>query len=134
MWQAKELKKPGLPPILRDSSFEAFKYSDTSTSRFQRDVVAILRSLGFKLEEEFRAHSGYSIDALVYIKGEKIGVEVDGPTHFIGKDPKGHTLLKRRQVLAIDKIRVVSVPYWEWDGLQDEINKKDYLMSLLHKV
>ena len=72
-----------------------------------------------------------SIDESVHMNGEKIGVEVDGPTHFLGKKPKGHTLLKRRQVAAIDGIRVLSVPYWEWNKLKDETSKKDNLKSLV---
>ena len=40
-------------------------------------------------------------------------------------------MLKRRQVTAIDKIPLVSVPYWEWDELgNDRLQKSQYLRSL----
>jgi hypothetical protein len=42
-------------------------------------------------KEEFLTKSGYSLDALVVVNGEKIGVEVDGPSHFVGTN--GRTLL-----------------------------------------
>ena len=53
----------------------------------QRNVVAGMRSLGLKPKEE-ESQSGYSLDALVefmvQLNGEKIGVEVDGRSHFLG--------------------------------------------------
>ena len=78
--------------------------------------------------------SGYRIDALVEVNGKTIGVEVDGPSHFIGrsKSPLGSTIMKRRQVQAIDKIELVTVPYWEWDKLgKDQAKKQEYLRKLL---
>ena len=66
------------------------------------------------------------------VNGKKIGVEVDGPTHFIGRNPSGSTILKHRQVTNLDGIPVVSVPYWEWDKLgKDSEKKQQYLHSLL---
>ena len=49
--------------------------------------------------------------------GERIAVEVDGPTHFVGRShqPTGSTLLKHRQ-LRYFGWRLESVPYWEWDA------------------
>ncbi len=78
--------------------------------------------------------SGYSIDALVDVDGKTIGIEVDGPSHFIGKSksPLARTILKRRQVPSIDGIELVSVPYWEWDKLgKDQAKKQEYLCRLL---
>jgi hypothetical protein len=41
-------------------------------------------------------------------------------------------LLKRRQVIAIDKISLVSVPYWEWDELgNDRRGQQQYLQKIL---
>ena len=78
--------------------------------------------------------SGYSIDAVVEVNGKTVGVEVDGPSHFIGDSRSllGRTILKRRQVPAIDGIELVSVPYWEWNMLgKNEAKKQDYLRRLL---
>ncbi len=58
----------------------------------------------------------------------KIGIEVDGPSHFVGRKPTGSTLLKHRQVNTLDEIEVISVPYWEWDKLgKDGVKKQRYL-------
>ena len=57
------------------------------------------------------------MDALVTLNnGERIAVEVDGPSHFLGRSqqPNGATLLKRRQLRHFEW-RLVSVPYWAWD-------------------
>ena len=69
------------------------------------------------------------------VNGKTIGVEVDGPSHFIGKSKSltGSTILKRRQVSSIDGIELVSVPYYEWDMLgKNEVKKQQYLRKLLH--
>ena len=49
--------------------------------------------------------------------GERIAVEVDGPSHFLGgsHQPTGSTLLKHRQLRHFGW-RLESVPYWEWDA------------------
>jgi hypothetical protein len=81
--------------------------------------------------ESYLTSSGYKLDALVQINGTEVGIEVDGPYDFIGRKPIGGTSLKRRQVTAIDKIPLVSVPYWEWEELgNDRIQKSQYLKSL----
>ena len=56
-----------------------------------------------------------------------MAVEVDGPTHFIHRRPTGSTILKHRQVARLDRIEVVSVPYWEWDELKNSKMKQLYL-------
>ena len=91
-------------------------------SRTQLEVVKELRALGANVREEFRCEaSGYSIDALVTLNdGARVAVEVDGPSHFIGRShqPTGATLLKHRQ-LRYFGWRLESVPYWEWDRSKD---------------
>ena len=87
------------------------------------------------LEEEVLTKSGYRLDALVEVNGKKIGVEVDGPSHFLGRNPNGSTILKHRQVANIDEIPVVSVAYWEWNKLGKNSEKKQqYLHSFLREV
>jgi hypothetical protein len=78
--------------------------------------------------------SGYRIDAIVEANGKTIGVEVDGPSHFIGESRSllGRTILKRRQVPAIDGIELVSVPYWERIKVgRNKTKKQEYLRKLL---
>jgi hypothetical protein len=62
--------------------------------------------------------SGYRLDAYVMANGVNVGVKVDGPSHFTGYLPNGHTILKRRQVPSIDGAVIASVPYWEWEALK----------------
>ena len=138
MWQTKEKFNPGLPQDLCDSDrcyhYQVFISEDPTVSKLQEDVVAQLISIGLDPKEEVLMESGYRIDAIVEVNDKTIGVEVDGPSHFIGKgrSPTGSTILKRRQVPAIDGIELVYVPYWEWDKLgKNEAKKQDYLRGLL---
>eukprot|EP00956_Cyclotella_meneghiniana_P020910 scaffold37526_cov59-Cyclotella_meneghiniana.AAC.4 len=134
LWQTKENSNSndGLPDSLRDKCKQSFLSADTRASILQNDVVSELKSIGLNPVEEYLTKSGYSIDAFVEVNGKKVGVEVDGPSHFIGRQPNGRTLLKRRQVESIDRISLLSVPYWEWINLgKDRDKKQKYLLSTL---
>jgi hypothetical protein len=101
-------------------------------SRMQNDVVNELISMGFNPQEEMLLScSGYRLDACVLVHGEKVGIEVDGPFHFTGFKPTGHTVLKRRQVKNIDRMKIVSVPYWEWEALDSRRQRQEYLSRKL---
>jgi hypothetical protein len=107
---------------------------DLQSSRLQDDVIAQLSSIDLEPRGEVLLDSGYRIDAVVEVNGKTIGMEVDGPSHFIGKggSSTGSTILKRRQVSSIDGIELVSVPYWEWDRFgSDVVKKQEYLRKLL---
>ena len=96
------------------------------------DVVSILCSIGLKPKEGEQTQIGYSLDALVKVNGKNVGVEVDGPSHFIGRKPTGSTLLKRRQIANVEGITLVYVPCWEWEELgQDRKKEQNFLRSLL---
>ncbi|KAL7525686.1 hypothetical protein ACHAWF_001464 [Thalassiosira exigua] len=112
---------------------DAFILLSPTKYLLQRDVISEMTSMGLEPDEEVLTEEmGYRLDALVAIDGEKIGIEVDGPSHFAGRKPTGSTLLKRRQVNNLDGIQVVSVPYWEWNRLRKNSNMKQaYLRSLL---
>eukprot|EP00956_Cyclotella_meneghiniana_P040619 scaffold200815_cov53-Cyclotella_meneghiniana.AAC.2 len=132
LWQTKEKANKGLPASLQDKCKQAFLSAGTKTSTLQKDVVRELKNMNLNPVEGYRTKSGYSLDALIEIKGKKVGVEVDGPSHFIDREPNGPTLLKRRQVRSIDEIPLVSMPYWEWDQLgNDRGKKRKYLQFLL---
>ena len=111
---------PRLPESLRQTCHNAFVEEEGQPSQLQSEVVQEIRSTGdiADVEEEYRCKvSGYSIDALVTLKhGERIAVEVDGPSHFVGRShqPTGATLLKHRQ-LRFFEWRLESVKYWEWE-------------------
>ena len=115
---------PRLPESLRQTCHNAFVEEEGQPSQLQSEVVQEIRSTGdiADVEEEYRCKvSGYSIDALVTLNhGEQIAVEVDGPSHFVGRShqPNGSTLLKHRQ-LRYFEWRLESVPYWEWGHSQE---------------
>jgi hypothetical protein len=134
LWQTKERSRTGLPEALQDICYKEFISEEPTPSKFQDDVVDQLSSIGLNPKEEALMDSGYRIDALVEVNRKTIGVEVDGPSHFIGKSksPLAKTILKRRQVPYIDDIELVSVPYWEWDNLgKSQAKKQEYLRRLL---
>jgi hypothetical protein len=131
LWQTHEKSNEGLPGVLVECCHNAFVNSDNKRSFIQKNVNSELVSMGLNPVESYLTSSGYKLDALVQINDTKVGVEIYGPYDFIGRKPIGGTLLKRRQVTAIDKIPLVSVPYWEWDELgNDRLQKSQYLRSL----
>ena len=99
-------------------------------------MVKELRALGADVREEFRCEaSGYSIDALVEFDGKRVALEVDGPSHFVGRSqqPTGATLLKQRQLRHLDW-QLASVPYWEWDQQRQRDGRKQYLRARLDEA
>jgi len=134
LWQDEMKSDVSLPSSLQKKCYEAFISRVPEPSKLQGNVVSILSSMGLQPQEEVLLKSGYRIDAVVEVDGKQIAVEVDGPSHFIGrsKERTGSTILKHRQVAALDGLKVKSVPYWEWIKLKNDNSKKQqYLRSLL---
>jgi hypothetical protein len=132
LWQDELKSGINLPQALCDKCRQAFISESYQSSSFQDDVISMLLCIGLRPKEEVLTPSGYRLDALVEVNGMKVGIEVDGPYHFINQKPTGSTLLKRRQVNNLDDICIVSVPYWEWNKLERERAKKqEYLRSKL---
>jgi hypothetical protein len=134
LWQLELGSHTSLPSSLRQRCYDAFIMDRTNPSHFQDDVINELTSIGFKPQAEMiLSTSGYRLDACIMVHGEKVGIEVDGPYHFTGCIPNGHTILKRRQVPIIDNMKIISLPYWEWDALASYSSrrKQEYL---LHKL
>jgi len=132
LWQEEINSDISLPSSLQKRCYEAFISQEIKQSKLQDDVISILSSMGLQPQEEVLMESGYRIDAVVEVNGKQIAVEVDGPSHFIDREMTGSTILKHRQVAALDRIKVVSVPYWEWNKLKkDSRKKKQYLQYLL---
>ncbi|KAL7527120.1 hypothetical protein ACHAXR_001814 [Thalassiosira sp. AJA248-18] len=133
LWQKEEKGDTGLPQVFQKRCYEAFVPDETTVSALQRDVVSVLHFMGLQPKEEQLTQKGFSLDATVEVNGRQVGVEVDGPWHFIGRKPTGSTILKRRQIANVEGIMLVSVPYWEWNELgHGHQNKKEtYLCSVL---
>jgi len=117
---------------MRHRCYEAFILDRVQSSRLQDNIVDVLASIGLKPQEEMLMPSGYQLDAYVMVNGVNVGVEVDGPSHFTGYLPNGHTILKRCQVPNIDGAVIVSVPYWEWEALENIRPKRQEYLS--HKL
>jgi hypothetical protein len=109
---------PRLSPKLSACCRESFLASKSTPSASQRSVVAAL-ALGWPTRETVRTRLGYSVDAVVDFEGREVAVEVDGPSHFVGRTPKGATSLQRRQLRAAGWALLV-VPHWEWDDLDGD--------------
>ena len=132
LWQDELKSGINLPPALREKCFQAFVTRVPRPSRFQNDVISELLSIGLNPKEEVLTPNGYRIDALVEVNGKRVCIEVDGPHHFVSRQPTGNTILKRRQVNDLDKNRLISVPYWEWNELgTDHGKKQEYLCCKL---
>jgi hypothetical protein len=132
LWQDELKSNIQLPQSLMEKCYNTFISENPHPSKLQDDVISELTSIGLEPEEEVLTKSGYRLDAVVEVNGKQVGVEVDGPSHFIGRELTGSTILKHRQVTNLDGISLVSVPYWEWDKLKNDSKKKQqYLRTLL---
>ena len=93
-----------------------------------QDYLAAVQH-GFE-EEHLDPRTGYSLD--LAMPSSRIAIEVDGPSHFLLPDgrgvrrPNGPTLLKRR-LLAAAIWRVISVPFYEWNGFATANGQQTYL-------
>jgi hypothetical protein len=135
LWQTNEKSKHGLPKPLLTRCHQAFIASDVSSSDLRKDVMSELESMGLKPIQQYQTQSGYKLDALIEVNGKKIGVAVNGPSNYIDETPNGRTMLKLRQIRALDKIPIISVAYWEWDRRRkDRAKKQSYVNSLLRKL
>jgi nicotinamide riboside kinase len=96
----------------------AFSAMEARPSNLQRQVGSTLSSLGLDPQEEVRTEAGYSLDYVVEWRGRQVAIEVDGPSHFLGRKPTGTTMLKRQQLRHLGW-RLVSIPYWGWNELAE---------------
>ncbi|CAN6467978.1 unnamed protein product [Victoria cruziana] len=105
------------------------RFNDKITSSFQREVMRLLSSTGLPWVKEYGI-DGYTMDAVV--PGRKLALEIDGPTHFSRNtlSPLGHTMLKRRYITAAGW-KLASVCHQEWEELQGEFERLDYLREIL---
>ena len=125
LWLSLERGADGQQHLLSESQrklcCDAMQDTQVTISEFQRSVAAALAAVQHGFEEEhLEPRTGYSLD--LALPSSRIAIEVDGPSHFLLPDsqgvraPNGPTKLKRR-LLAAAGWRVISVPFYEWDGL-----------------
>jgi len=87
LWQEELKSNIGLPPSLQEKCYEAFISLVPSPPALQDDIISEISFIGLQSEEEMLTKRGYLLDALVKINGKNIGIEVDGPSHFVGRNP-----------------------------------------------
>ena len=123
LWCRERESLARLPPSLASRCAEAFRASNVSPSLFQAEVAHALAGLQLEVSEEVRLESGYTLDLVVDCGGTLVGIEVDGPSHFLGGAipgaPTGATLLKRRQ-LRHQGWCVASVPLHDWQAARGQ--------------
>lgn len=111
-------------------------HRDVHVSGFQNHVARVLRELGVRYNLELNL-SGYSVD--LALPAMRVAVEVDGPHHYMydfapGKDEvkianatasivavNGSSTLKHRLLRAMGW-RTVSIPFFEFEALQDRFD------------
>jgi len=139
LWLSLEGGAVGQQHLLSESQrklcCDAMQGTKVTISRLQRSVAAALAAVQHGFEEEhLEPRTGYSLD--LALPSSRVAVEVDGPSHFLLPDgrgvrkPNGPTLLKRR-LLAAAGWRVISVPFYEWDGFATASERRTYLERLL---
>jgi hypothetical protein len=137
IWQTVEKSRAGLPECLKERCHKLFISRSRTKSIFQPSILAVLSSIGLESKGSVLEKSGYGIDALVKVNGRAVGLEVSGGFHFIGQTRSllGSTILKRRQIAAVDNIDHISVPYWEWYSVGNNANimkkRQEYLLNIL---
>jgi len=133
LWQMELKSNVALPSSLEQKCHYAFTLTRSHPSALQSDVILELRAIGVDLEEEALTAIGYRLDALAVVRGAKVGIEVDGPFHFLAsRNLTGSTMLKRRQVTALAGMPLVFIPYWEWNEQgNNSFMKRQYLRTLL---
>ncbi|EOD07737.1 hypothetical protein EMIHUDRAFT_218288 [Emiliania huxleyi CCMP1516] len=135
LWLSLERGVDGQQHLLSESQrklcCDAMQGTEVTISRLQRSVAAALASVhsGFE-KEHLEPRTGYSLD--LALPSSRVAIEVDGPSHFMLPDgrgvrrPNGPTLLKRR-LLAAAGWRLISVPFYEWDGVATANGQQTYL-------
>jgi very-short-patch-repair endonuclease len=102
-----------------------------TVSNGQREVGESLRRLGVSHELECITADGlFSIDLAVVDR--RIAIEFDGPLHFTKNtlEPLGHTRLRDRLLSAMGW-KVISIPFFDWDRLQQPAQMDAYVKQRL---
>ena len=138
-YKAAAMERPGLLPTpdpellvaARKSWTDGLATDVSKSSRLHADISACLTRMGVThANERWCERAERSID--IAIDGAApVALEVDGPTHFLqdGK-PTGSTLLRNR-MLAAHGWRVAVVDYREWNALQTEAQREEFLRRQL---
>jgi len=104
-------------------------------SGFQQEVSSTLSEMGVPHELEFLSDGGlYSLD--IALKGRKICIEADGPTHYSSNQPTvrigGDNL--REAVLTKQGWTLIQIPWFIWKKLPERGKfRRGYVANLLYE-
>ena len=156
MDQADKLNGLELPPDFINGWFKSDDAVQLSPSKIQSSVSRAMNRIGVDHEEEYVVTiQDVKLLALdMALPHRKVGIEVEGPSHFIHNMDKwsvvedrrtndqthwswttqemnGSTAMKDR-LLQKKGWTIVHVPFWEWYGLKGKASAEDeYLRSVL---
>ncbi|MBM3200802.1 MAG: hypothetical protein FJZ56_00145 [Chlamydiae bacterium] len=100
-------------------------------SNFQKEVTAKFKSLGIEFSEEYY-ESAFHHNIDIALVRQRIAIEVDGPNHYAleTREPLGATVL-RNNLLRKSGWKVVLIPFWEWNRLNNQREKTAYIQRKL---
>ena len=107
---------------------------DVTGSQLQREVADRLVEMGVSHRYE-QAIAGQLFRTDICLLDRPVAVEVDGPSHYLRNErsENGPTRLRNR-LLAEKGYDVLTVPYFEWEGLSGREAKHAYLRGKLDAV
>jgi len=133
------------PPWIMHEAREAWMrqaQEEVKMGWWPKEIASILGDLGIPHEVERLTDDGYfSVD--VYLPGNDIALELDGPTHFIASAGEGGasgdkpctTRTPRSEIRDMFLARrhrvVLSVPWFEFDKLRGRAEKSEYVAAKL---
>ena len=137
VFQTAAVERPGLLRALEPELYDVSRQSwiegmDDWSSKLHADVSTFLTSMGVEhTNERWCDRAERSIDIAIEGEGAPIALEVDGPTHFLQDGrPNGRTGLRNR-MLAAHGWRVVVLNHRDWESLDADSQRKEYLRRLL---
>ena len=124
-----ELKSDRLINLLEEIDFSTIRENIIRSSNFHLDCVLHLQLLGLEHQNEININGLYCD---VYLPDKNIIIEINGPSHYthLNNEPLGRTVFKSRLLKAMGYI-VKTIPYWDWDDMDNSEEKKTYLLNLL---
>jgi hypothetical protein len=101
-----------------------FTATEAQPSHMEYQVGKRLAAFRLRPQREVWTEEGYRLDYVVEWRGRRVAIEVDGPSHFVGRELNGATRLKRRQLRTLAGIWCLS-PIGEWNELSRTPNARD---------
>ena len=133
LWHEERGVEKPLAPGLAARCLSAMSSTRVQTSWMQTDVGHALREIGMEPEAEVRTPEGYRLDFVIHVDGERVGIEVDGPNHFVANTilSTASTHLKHRQLCRLSSLRTLIIPYFRWNETGHTLGRKRRYLKLL---